>query len=45
MFYHPFQLFVCGFLANQFAASHNETEGGTRISRKDAKTQRLLIQN
>jgi sodium/bile acid cotransporter 7 len=45
MFYHPFQLFVCGLFANQFAASHDETEGGTKISRKDAKTQRLLIQN
>jgi sodium/bile acid cotransporter 7 len=45
MFYHPFQLFVCGLLANQFAASHNETAAGTKISRKDAKTQRLLVQN
>jgi sodium/bile acid cotransporter 7 len=26
MFYHPFQLFVCGLLANRFAARQSETE-------------------
>jgi solute carrier family 10 (sodium/bile acid cotransporter), member 7 len=25
MFYHPFQLFVCGLLANRFAAGQNQT--------------------
>jgi solute carrier family 10 (sodium/bile acid cotransporter), member 7 len=34
MFYHPFQLFVCGLLANQFAASRSETETRTKISRQ-----------
>lgn len=33
MFYHPFQLFVCGLLANQFSASSKVTEAGTTISR------------
>jgi solute carrier family 10 (sodium/bile acid cotransporter), member 7 len=26
MFYHPFQLFICGLLANRFAAERSETE-------------------
>jgi sodium/bile acid cotransporter 7 len=36
MFYHPFQLFVCGLLANQFAASPNEAETGTKRHAKQA---------
>ena len=36
MFYHPFQLFVCGLLANRFATQQNDVERKMSLSTRSA---------